>query len=67
LGQTTINKSVEGGLQDLVKRLGLDVSLDAAPISDSSSENDAAEAEVVAKKSPAKRGRKPGSAKKGGR
>ena len=68
LGQTTINKVMEKNLQELVKRLGLDVTLDPSPNSDSSSENEVAETSVPVKKSPAKRGRKPGSgAKKGSR
>jgi hypothetical protein len=68
LGQTTINKNLEKGLEDLVKRLELDISLDPAPISESSSENDIVEIPEKKSASPAKRGRKPGtSAKKGAR
>jgi hypothetical protein len=47
----------------LVQALGLDVSLDAAPMTDTSSDNEAVN-EVPPKKTPAKRGRKPGSATK---
>ena len=69
LGQTTVNAGIEKSVLELVQRLGLDISLDPAPISDSSSENEVTEvAADSGKKSPAKRGRKPGSSiKKGGR
>ena len=69
LGQTTVNKNIEKSVSELVDRLGLDVTLDPAPVTDSSSENEVTEvAGNSARKSSPKKGRKPGSsAKKGGR
>ena len=66
LGQTTVNEKLEKSLNDLVKRLGLEITLDPAPSSESSSENDVVEVKVPEKKSasPAKRGRKPGPSNK---
>ncbi len=64
LGQTTVNEKLEKSLNDLVKRLGLEITLDPAPSSESSSENDVIEVPEKKSASPAKRGRKPGPSTK---
>jgi hypothetical protein len=64
LGQTTVNEKLEKSLNDLVKRLGLEIKLDPSPISESSSENEVVEVPEKKSASPAKRGRKPGPSNK---